>query len=72
MKTIIRTINTGNIGSKEYFENLGIILSVFINKGFVALKNDADKENASEKLVIYGYPKIGKSNKKVVQELYQL
>lgn len=65
-----RTINTGLIGTHEYLENINMILCVFLNKGFSAIFSKEDRIKAKEKLIIYGYEKIG-SNKKIVLELYK-
>lgn len=65
-----RTINTGLIGTKEYIENMNVILCVFLNKGFNAVFSKEDRKKAEEKLIVYGYDDFSK-NKRIVLELYK-
>lgn len=71
METSVRTINTGIILSKEYFESLGIILSTYMNLGYVGHKAVTDWRKVTGKLEVYGYSSIN-NPPKLVYTLYKI
>lgn len=69
MEVYSRTINTGEIGSKRYFEGLDIILDVFIHSGFSEVIKE--NETPTETLVVYGYKEMNKGVRTIVKQLYK-